>query len=231
MGSYMERRTALVERITKETKVQVSLSLEGGSLDLLPHDERFSSDIPDQQTEHHASQHSATQQVWIWTGVGFLDHMLHALAKHAGWSLRVRTLGDLSIDDHHTTEDTFLGLGEAFSKCLGDRKGLRRFGDGHAPLDEALARAVIDISSRPFFMGDFGFKDAKIGSLTTQMIHHGLQSFSQTAGVTLHMDVLKGDNDHHRAEAAFKALAIACRVATERVAGKRDEVISTKGVL
>lgn len=114
---------------------------------------------------------------------------------------------------------------------MGDRKGLRRFGDAHAPLDEALARAVIDISSRPFFVGSFGFKDAKIGTLTTQMIPHCLQSFSQTAGVTLHVDVLRGDNDHHRAEAAFKALAVACRIATERVVGKEGEIISTKGVL
>jgi len=157
--------------------------------------------------------------------------MLHALAKHGGWSLRIRTVGDLAIDDHHTAEDTFLGLGEAFAKALGDRKGIRRFGDAHAPLDEALARAVIDISSRPFFVGSFGFKDARIGSLTTQMIPHCLQSFSQTAGVTLHVDVLRGENDHHRAEAAFKALAVAIRTATERVAGKEEEVISTKGVL
>lgn len=124
-----------------------------------------------------------------------------------------------------------MGIGEAFSKALGDRKGIRRFGDAHAPLDEALGRAVIDVSSRPFFVGNFGFKDAKIGSLSTQMIPHCLQSFSQTAGVTLHVDVLRGDNDHHRAEAAFKALAVACRIATERAAGKEGEVISTKGVL
>jgi imidazoleglycerol-phosphate dehydratase len=167
----------------------------------------------------------------VWTGIGFLDHMIHALAKHSGWSLRVRTLGDLAIDDHHTAEDTFLAIGEAFSKALGDRKGIRRFGDAHAPLDEALARAVIDISSRPYFAGSFGFKDAKIGDLTTQMIPHCLQSFSQTASVTLHVDVLKGDNDHHRAEAAFKALAVACKTATEIVAGKETEVVSTKGVL
>jgi imidazoleglycerol-phosphate dehydratase len=122
-------------------------------------------------------------------------------------------------------------LGEAFAKALGDKKGLRRFGHAYAPLDEALARAVIDISSRPFFCGEFGFRDQKIGALSTQMIHHGLQSFSQTAGVTLHVDVLKGDNDHHRAEAAFKALAVATRQAIERVAGKEGEVISTKGVL
>jgi len=224
-------RKVLVERITKETKVQVALSLDGGQLDLLPANKSMSSAIPDQKVQHHASQDSTSQQIWIWTGIGFLDHMLHALAKHAGWSLRIRTDGDLAIDDHHTTEDTFLGLGEAFQKALGDRKGLRRFGDGFAPLDEALARAVIDISSRPFFVGEFGFKDQKIGTLSTQMIHHGLQSFSQTAGVTLHVDVLKGDNDHHRAEAAFKALAVAVKRATERVVGKEGEVISTKGVL
>ena len=137
----------------------------------------------------------------------------------------------IKVDDHHTTEDTFLGLGQAFAKALGDKKGLARFGDAHAPLDEALARAVIDISSRPFFAGEFEFKDQKIGALSTQMVHHGLQSFSQTAGVTLHVDVLKGDNDHHRCEAAFKALAVACKKATARVVGKEGEVISTKGVL
>jgi len=226
----MAVRTALVERFTKETKVQVSLSLDGGPLDFLPQ-HSTALNLPGQGTEHHASQNSTSQQIWIWTGIGFLDHMLHALAKHGGWSLRIRTVGDLAIDDHHTAEDTFLGLGEAFAKALGDRKGIRRFGDAHAPLDEALARAVIDISSRPFFVGSFGFKDARIGSLTTQMIPHCLQSFSQTAGVTLHVDVLRGENDHHRAEAAFKALAVAIRTATERVAGKEEEVISTKGVL
>lgn len=135
------------------------------------------------------------------------------------------------VDDHHTAEDTFLAIGEALSKALGDRKGIRRFGDACTPLDEAMARAVIDISSRPYFVGTFGFKDAKIGGLTTQMIPHCLQSFSQTAGVTLHVDVLRGDNDHHRAEAAFKALAVAVKTATERVAGKEGEVVSTKGVL
>ena len=244
-------RSSLVERITKETKVQVSLSLDGGPLEHLPNSEQFPASIPDQNTEHHASQHSSSQQIWVWTGVGFLDHMLHALAKHGGWSVRIRTLGDLAsqfyhdhipcfpdadtqaspVDDHHTTEDTFLALGEAFSKALGDRKGLHRFGHAYAPLDEALARAVIDISSRPFFDGTFGFKDAKIGGLTSQMIPHVLQSFSQTAGVTLHVDVLKGTNDHHRAEAAFKALAVATRMATVRVVGREGEVISTKGVL
>ncbi|KAK2744993.1 imidazoleglycerol-phosphate dehydratase [Myotisia sp. PD_48] len=226
-------RTSYVERFTKETKTQISLSIDGGPLDLLPdsHAAFKSRTIPPQSDEHHACQISASQHIWVWTGVGFLDHMLHALAKHGGWSLRIRTLGDLAIDDHHTTEDTFLALGEAFSKALGDRKGIRRFGSAYAPLDEALARAVIDISSRPYFDGEIEFKDAKIGNLSTQMIPHGLQSFSYTAGVTLHVDILKGVNDHHRAEAAFKALAVATKDATSKVAGKEGEVISTKGVL
>jgi imidazoleglycerol-phosphate dehydratase len=122
-------------------------------------------------------------------------------------------------------------LGSAFSTALGSRTGLARFGYAYAPLDEALARAVIDLSNRPFFVGDFGFKDAKIGNLTTQMIHHGLQSWSQNAGVTLHVDVLRGDNDHHRAEAAFKALAVALKTASKKVEGMEGVVISTKGVL
>ena len=157
--------------------------------------------------------------------------MLHALAKHAGWSLLVRCLGDLAIDDHHTVEDTMITLGTCFKEALGPRAGIRRYGDAHAPLDEALSRAVIDISSRPFFVGEFGFQSPMIGELNTQMIHHGLQSWAFAAGVTLHVDVLKGVNDHHRAESAFKALALACRTATERLVGREGDVGSTKGVL
>ena len=124
-----------------------------------------------------------------------------------------------------------LALGAAFSEALGDRRGLSRFGTGYAPLDEALARAVIDLSNRPFFVGVMRFKDPKIGTLSTQMLHHGLQSFSQAAGVTLHMDVIRGDNDHHKAESLFKALAVAIREATRRIEGREGEVVSTKGVL
>ncbi|KAI1203976.1 imidazoleglycerol phosphate dehydratase [Nemania serpens] len=232
MGPPLTVRKVLVERITKETSVQVALSLDGGPLDLLPDDTiELPASVPDQKVKHHASQDSAYQQVWIWTGIGFLDHMIHALAKHGGWSLRVRTVGDLAIDDHHTAEDTFLAIGEAVARALGDRKGIARFGDAYAPLDEALARAVVDISSRPYFVGTFGFQNAMIGALATQMIPHCMQSFSQTASITLHVDVLRGDNDHHRAEAAFKSLAVALKKATARVAGMEGEVISTKGVL
>ena len=135
------------------------------------------------------------------------------------------------VDDHHTTEDTFLALGTAFTTALGPRTGLARFGHAYAPLDEALSRAVLDLSSRPFFVGDFGFAGPMMGTLNTQMIHHGLGSWAQNAGVTLHVDVLKGENDHHRAESAFKALAVACKGACQRVAGREGEVVSTKGVL
>ena len=135
------------------------------------------------------------------------------------------------VDDHHTAEDTFLALGSAFNTALGPRAGIARFGSAYAPLDEALSRAVLDISSRPFFVGSLGFEREKIGELSTEMIHHCLDSWAQTARVTLHVDVIKGANDHHRAESAFKALAVACRMATERVQGKEGEVTSTKGVL
>ncbi|KAL8902673.1 MAG: hypothetical protein Q9207_004476 [Kuettlingeria erythrocarpa] len=230
------RRTAFIARNTNETKIQVSLSLDGGPLDLLPADgEAFVNDglspQQNQTTKTHASQITFSQQIWIWTGVGFLDHMLHAWAKHAGWSLRVRCRGDLEIDDHHTTEDTFLALGSAFTSALGPRAGIARFGHAYAPLDEALSRAVLDISSRPFFVGNFDFASPMMGTLNTQMVKHGLGSWAQSAGVTLHVDVLRGENDHHRCESAFKALAVACKMACEQVRGREGEVVSTKGVL
>jgi imidazoleglycerol-phosphate dehydratase len=211
---------------------------------------------------HHATQFTPTQQITISTGIGFLDHMLHALAKHGGWSLAVRAKGDLYsestfpyspiaaiqcvivycssrltsllVDDHHTTEDTFLALGTAFTKALGARQSLARFGRGDAPLDEALSWAVIDLSSRPWAVINLGFKREKIGDLSTEMITHGLQSFAQAADVTLHVGCTYGDNDHHRAESAFKALAVAIRAATaRRVEGEvgAGDIVSTKGVL
>ena len=227
-------RTASQERKTNETHIQVSLSLDGGKLSHFPtkgtifeHEE----DIPAQGTRHHATQVEGSQYIWIWTGIGFLDHMLHAWAKHAGWSLIIRCKGDLAIDDHHTTEDTLITLGSCFKDALGPRAGIARYGYAYAPLDEALSRAVVDISSRPFFVGEFGFKGPMMGALNTQMVHHGLGSWAFAAGVTCHVDVIRGENDHHRAESAFKALALACKIATARVVGSEGEVGSTKGVL
>lgn len=135
------------------------------------------------------------------------------------------------VDDHHTAEDVCLALGSAFKEALGVPSGIARFGSAYAPLDEALSRAVVDISNRPFSVIDLGLKREKIGDLSCEMIPHCLQSFAQAARVTLHVDCLRGDNDHHRAESAFKALAVAIKQATSRVAGKEGEVPSTKGTL
>ncbi|KAI9827407.1 MAG: hypothetical protein M1819_006948 [Sarea resinae] len=246
MASPPPRRIATLIRNTNETKISLSLSLDGGDLPALEHNPEFASKAPSSgdgeskglsssSTTAHATQRSSSQSIEIDTGIGFLDHMLHALAKHAGWSLRIRCQGDLHIDDHHTSEDTFLALGAAFRQALsslpGGSTGLARFGHAYCPLDEALSRAVIDLSSRPFCVANLGLKREKVGDLSTEMLPHCLQSFSQTAGVTLHVDCLRGDNDHHRAESAFKALAVATRQATTRVAGREGEVMSTKGVL
>ena len=157
--------------------------------------------------------------------------MIHAMAKHAGWSLRIRVKGDLHIDDHHTSEDAFLALGTAFKDALQGSTGLARFGHAYAPLDEALSRAVIDLSNRPYCVTDLGLKREKLGDLSCEMIPHCLQSFAQASGTTLHVDCIRGDNDHHRAESAFKALAVAIRHATTVVKQWEGEVRSTKGVL
>ncbi len=140
---------------------------------------------------------------------------------------------NLKVDDHHTTEDSFLTLGRAFQEALNKQgtTGLARFGHAYAPLDEALSRAVVDLSNRPFGVVELGLRREKIGDLSTEMITHGLLSFAQAAGVTMHVDCLRGDNDHHRAESAFKALACAIRMATSKIHGREGEVPSTKGVL
>lgn len=153
--------------------------------------------------------------------------MLHALAKHGGMSLTLACDGDLWIDDHHTAEDCALALGEAFKAALGPIKGIKRYGTGHAPLDEALCRSVLDVSSRPYAVIDLGLKREKIGDLSCEMIPHIFHSFAMAAGVTLHVDCLRGDNDHHRAESAFKSLALAIKEAVSRTG--LDDVPSTKG--
>jgi len=155
--------------------------------------------------------------------------MYHALAKHGKMTLTLKAKGDLWIDDHHTAEDTAIALGTAFKNALGEVRGINRYGTGFAPLDEALSRAVVDISGRPFCVTDLGFKREKIGDLSTEMIPHVFHSFAMAAGITLHVDVLRGTNDHHRAESAFKALALAIREAIQRTGG--TDVPSTKGVL
>lgn len=226
MSSEKRIRHATINRDTNETKIQLSLNLDGGAL---PNTNDSNGAL--EKEKDHASQSSKSQQISVDTGIGFLDHMLHALAKHAGWSLHLRTRGDLHIDDHHTAEDTFIALGQAFKSALHTTSGLARFGYAYAPLDEALSRAVVDLSNRPFSVVDLGTKREKIGDLSCEMLPHCLQSFAQGAGVTMHVHCLHGDNDHHRAESAFKALAVALRMACSPVVGKEGEVPSTKGVL
>ena len=195
----MTPREGTIQRSTKETEITVRLKLDGSG--------------------------SAA----ISSGIGFLDHLLDAMAKHARFDLELSCAGDLQIDDHHTTEDCGLALGQALEKALGHRKGIRRFGYAYAPLDEALARAVVDISGRPFSDINLGLTRERLGELSCENIPHVLSSMAVTAGLTLHVDVLKGSNDHHRAEAAFKAVALALRLAVG--SSGFDDVPSTKGTL
>ncbi len=193
-------RTGRVVRETRETRVRADVSLDGPG------------------------------QVSARTGIGFFDHMLHALGFHAGWALDLSCDGDLDVDDHHTVEDVGLALGEAVARAVGERReGIVRFGHCYAPLDEALARAVVDVSGRPFFAGELDLQRERVGALSCEMVPHFLHSFAQAAGITLHVDVIRGANDHHRIEASFKALALALRTALARSGS--DEVPSTKGVL
>ena len=224
MSTEKRIRSATINRDTNETKINLVLNLDGGPLALV-------TEKDSNGDKSHASQDSKSQQISVDTGIGFLDHMLHALAKHSGWSLQLRTKGDLHIDDHHTAEDTFIALGQAVKQALHTTTGLARFGYAYCPLDEALSRAVVDLSNRPFCIVDLGLKREKIGDLSCEMIPHCLMSFAQGSGITMHVDCIRGDNDHHRAESAFKALAVALRMACTPVVGREGEVPSTKGVL
>jgi imidazoleglycerol phosphate dehydratase HisB len=192
-------RSAEVVRKTSETDVTLALTLDGGG---------------------HAE---------IATGVGFLDHMLTSLARHARLDLTLKCEGDPEIDDHHTVEDCALALGQALDRALGERRGIARFGWAYAPLDEALARAVVDLSGRPCAVIELGLAREMLGDVACENLAHFLASLATSARMALHVDVLRGSNDHHRAEAAFKALALALRqaVATDG----SDRVPSTKGVL
>ena len=195
----MTERTSTIERTTKETTIRGSLVLDG---------ERVIS---------------------VKTGIGFLDHMLTALAFHAGWDLELECSGDLEVDDHHTAEDCALAVGEAVDRALGDRSGVARFGWAYAPLDEALARAVVDLSGRPWPEVELGLQREMLGGLATENVSHFFVSLAMTLKAAVHVDVLRGDNDHHRAEAAFKALALALRSATAPTSDAG--VLSTKGTL
>jgi imidazoleglycerol-phosphate dehydratase len=165
----------------------------------------------------------------VQTGVGFYDHLLGSLAHHGLFDLRIEAHGDLQVDEHHTVEDVALVLGAAFTEALGDRVGIRRFGDAQVPMDESLAAAVIDIGGRPYAVIDLPFRGGRVGELPLQLVEHALEAFARTAGATLHLRGT-GRNDHHLAEAAFKALGRALREACEPDP-RREGVASTKGAL
>lgn len=195
----MNTRQAEIHRQTSETEVTLALTLDGAG------------------------------RADVQTGIGFLDHLLITLARHARFDLKLLCRGDLQVDDHHTAEDCALALGTALDRALGERRGITRFGYAYAPLDEALARAVVDLSGRALARVELGLTREKLGELACENIGHVLCSLASAARATLHVDVLHGTNDHHRAEAAFKAVALALRQATARDGS--GEIPSTKGVL
>lgn len=192
-------RRAEVERRTRETAIRVVIDLDGRG------------------------------EARVSSGVAFLDHLLSQVARHGRFDLDLSCSGDLDVDDHHTAEDCAIALGQAIDQALGERRGIRRFGTAHAPLDEALARAVVDLSGRPHASIWLGLGRDTIGGLACENVSHVLRSLATSARATLHVDVLRGENDHHRAEAACKALGLALRDAVALDGG--DEVPSTKGVL
>ena len=167
-------RSGRVDRRTAETDVSVALTLDG------------------------------TGRASISTGVGFLDHMLELLARHALFDLEIRVTGDLHVDQHHTTEDCGIALGQAFAQALGDKRGIRRYADLHLPMDEALTRVAVDISGRPFLVFRTEFAREKIGAFDTELVREWFQAFAMNAGITLHVETLYGDNQHHIAESCYK---------------------------
>ena len=194
-------RTGAVKRKTKETDIEVAVDLDG------------------------------TGASAVATGIGFLDHMLDLLARHSRIDIRVKALGDLHIDQHHTTEDTGIALGQAVRQALGDMKGITRYSDVQVPMDEALTRVAIDISGRPFLVFRVAFGRDKVGAFDTELVREWFHAFAMNAGITLHVETLYGANDHHIAESCFKALARALRGAVAIDARAAGEVPSTKGVL
>ena len=195
-----QKRVARIERITNETKIKLELNLDGSG-----------------KTE-------------IKTGIGFLDHMLNLWAFHGLFDLKIKCSGDLEIDAHHTTEDIAIVLGSALAKAVGEKKGIFRYGHAYVPMDEALIRAALDLSGRSEFVFSGEFSQQTIGQLDTQMITHFFRSLAMSSGMTLHMVILYGINDHHKCEGLFKALGRALRVAVE-LDPRRTEVVSTKGTL
>jgi imidazoleglycerol-phosphate dehydratase len=194
-------RSASVSRRTAETDVNLSIALDG------------------------------TGKAEISTGVGFLDHMLELFARHGLFDLTVKVTGDLHVDQHHTTEDTGIALGQAILQALGDKKGISRYADIHCPMDETLTRVALDISGRPFLVFRTTFPTEKIGAFDTELVREFYQAFAVNAGLTLHVETLYGENSHHIAESCFKGLARALRQAVALDPREEGRVPSTKGTL
>jgi imidazoleglycerol-phosphate dehydratase len=194
-------RSATIERKTKETEIAVTLDLDG------------------------------TGRSDIATGVGFFDHMLDQLARHGLMDLTIRCKGDLHIDQHHTVEDVGIAIGQALKKALGEMRGITRYADTHLAMDEALTRCAIDVSGRPYLVWKVEFSRDKVGDFDTELFKEFFQAFAQNAGITLHIENLYGDNNHHIAETCFKAVARTLRVAASIDPRQADRVPSTKGKL
>lgn len=194
-------RTASIARKTHETSIAVMVNLDGSG--------------------HYK----------VVTGIGFLDHMLEQLSRHSLIDLDVAIKGDLHVDQHHTVEDSAIAIGECVAQALGDKGGIARYGQTYAPMDETLTRCALDISGRPFCVFNTQFSQPRLGEMDTELFIHWFQSFAQSAGITLHIETLYGENNHHIAESCFKALARALRQAVEIDPRKAGAVPSTKGIL
>jgi len=194
-------RTGKISRTTNETSIDVAIDLDG------------------------------TGQRTIATGIGFFDHMLDQLARHSLIDMEIRAEGDLHIDMHHTVEDVGIALGQAIKQALGDKRGIRRYASCDLPMDGTLSRCAIDVSGRPFLVFRVDFSTSKIGDFDTQLVREWFQAFAGNSGITLHIETLYGDNDHHIAESCFKALARALRDAVEIDGRTADAIPSTKGSL
>jgi imidazoleglycerol-phosphate dehydratase len=194
-------RTATVERKTKETSIRATVNLDG------------------------------TGRYKVATGIGFLDHMLEQLSRHSLIDIDLEAKGDLHIDFHHTTEDTGIVIGEAVSEALGSRAGIKRYGDAMIPMDETLTRVALDASNRPYLIWKVAFSRAKLGEMDTELFKEWFQAFAQSAGLTLHIENIYGENNHHIVESCYKGVARALRQAVELDPRKLGEVPSTKGTL
>ncbi|QUL37923.1 imidazoleglycerol-phosphate dehydratase HisB [Erythrobacter sp. JK5] len=194
-------RTGTIERKTAETAIAIAVNLDG------------------------------TGAYEVSTGIGFLDHMVEQFSKHSLIDVKMTVKGDLHVDQHHTTEDSAIALGQALSEALGDKAGIGRYGSAYSPMDETLSRVSLDISGRPFLVWKAGFTQERLGEWDTELIEHWFHSVAQTAGLTLHCELLYGTNNHHICESLYKGFARAMRIAVERDPRKRGAIPSTKGQL